>query len=273
MNEKQIPTSLRSTRTMCQVIAKKAIDLFVERLSQEAKPGPDGKGLDSNRITGLARAFKDDEEGLLNPLLPLADGWLGDIERELWEKTRKRPFERLLVKRFSHKFPPLVSLDSPATVSRRVIPGLFQAFELIAGSEFMEQCQGTGRGIFRDVRSARGEEFRWSDYYDDQAANDLVDDLMAVVARSFKDFDKRLDWLIELINGHLAPPEGYEYEGHQDTPWALHPDGAREMLRALFSKLRDNMADGEARRLIERRYGENVCKLLEAVIGDLYAGA
>ena len=258
---------------MCQVIAKKAIDLFVDRLLGEAKPGEDGKGLDGNDITGLARAFKDDEEGLLNPLLPLADGWLGDIERELWDQTRKRPFERLLVKRFSHIFPPAVSLDSPATVSRRVIPGLFLAFEMIAGPEFMEQCQGAGRGIFKEVRSARGEEFHWSDYYEDQAANDLVDDLMVVVARSFKDFDKRLHWLLELINSHLAPPEGYEYEGHQDTPWALHPDGAREMLRALFSKLRDTMADDEKRRLIVRRYGENACELLETVIGDLFTGA
>ncbi len=104
---------------MCQTIATKAIDLFVDRLSEEAKPGEDGKGLDSNDITGLALAFKDDEEGLLNHLQPLADGWLGDIERELWDQTRKRPFERLLVKRFSHIFPPAASLDSPATVSRR----------------------------------------------------------------------------------------------------------------------------------------------------------
>ena len=45
------------------------------------------------------------------------------------------------------------------------------------------------------------------------------------------------------------------------------------MLRALFSKLGDNMADVEKRRLIERRYGEYACELPEAVIGDLYAGA
>ena len=258
---------------MCHVIAKKAIDLFVDRLLKEAKPGEHGKGLDRDGITGLARAFKDDEERLLNHVLPLADGWLGEIERELWDQTRKRPFERLLVKRFCHMFPPAESLDSPATVSRRVIPGLFLAFEKIAGTEFMEQCQGAGRGIFREVRSARGEEFRWSDYYDDQAASELVDDLMVVVARSFKDFDRRFHWLLELINSHLAPVEGYEYEGETDSPWALHPDGAKEMLRALFSKLRDNMADGDERLLIERRYGENACELLETVIGDLFAGA
>ena len=102
---------------------------------------------------------------------------------------------------------------------------------------------------------------------------DAVEPSHAIVAKSFKDFDKRLHWLLELINSHLAPPEGYEYEGHQDTPWALHPDGARELLRALFSKLRDNMADGDERRLIERRYGETSSELLEALIGDLYAGA
>ncbi len=203
---------------MCHAIARKAIDLFVDRLLQEARPGGDGKGLDRNRITGLAGDFKEDEERFLSQIQPLADGWLGEIERELWDQTRKRPFERLLVKRFSHRFSPAESLDSPATVSRRVIPGLFLAFEKIAGTEFMEQCQGAGRGIFRDLRSARGDEFRWSDYYDDQAANELVDDLMVVVARSFKDFDKRLNWLIELINSHLAPPEGYEYEGETDNP-------------------------------------------------------
>ena len=96
---------------------------------------------------------------------------------------------------------------------------------------------------------------------------------MVVVARSFKDFDKRLHWLLELINSHLAPPEGYEYEGETDDPWALHPEGAREMLRALFSKLRDNMADDEKRHLIERRYGENACELMGTVIGNLYAEA
>ncbi len=44
------------------------------------------------------------------------------------------------------------------------------------------------------------------------------------------------------------------------------------MLRALFAKLKDTIEDGEKRGLIERRYGENACELLESVIGDLYAG-
>jgi hypothetical protein len=38
----------------------------------------------------------------------------------------------------------------------------------------------------------RGEDFTWANFYNDQSANDLSADLLAVVAWSFREFDARL---------------------------------------------------------------------------------
>jgi hypothetical protein len=260
----------RSSRVMCESIASTVLDLFVDELLVEANLSDD-RVLDAVRISELARDFKgENKDKYLRHIRKIAEDWLTDIERDHWKQVRKRPFERILVHRFSHLFPPTESLDDPGAVSRRALPGLLHAFELMAGAEFLGQCQDAGRTVFRTLKEERGGELSRNDFYGDQGANDLVDDLLVIVAWGFKDPGKRLKWLRDQINAKLSPPEDYAFEGDAIDNWTLAEEGLVEILRGLFLEFKNKLANADGARLIELRYGQKASKTIESLVGRLF---
>ncbi|MDP6603428.1 MAG: hypothetical protein QGG17_04430 [Rhodospirillales bacterium] len=267
------PQAMRSTRKMCETVSEVVLDLFVDKLLLAVKLDASGV-LDHHAIADLAREFKiRGRRKYLNRAQKIAEDWLSRIEREIWDQTRKHPFERVLVNRFSYLFPPAESLANDTAVSRRALPGLFLAFERMAGAEFIQQCEATGRGIFRKVKEERGDTFRWMNFYGDQSANDLVDDLLVVIAWGFRDIEVRLAWLRDLINANLAPPEDYAFEGPAVDNWTLGDRALLELLQALFSDFNDKLKADDSRRHVERRYGTRACEALEALLAQLDASS
>ena len=164
-----------------------------------------------------------------------------------------------MVKRFSHLFPLNEALENDRAVSRRILPGLMLALEQLAGAEFVQQCQVAGRNVLKNVREEKGADFNWTEFYNDPVINDLVDGLMAVVAWSFRDVDRRAQWLMNLINLNLAPPEDYVFEGSGIEKWTLQRTALIGLLRALFSDFHDKLAQEDSSREMEHRYGQKAC--------------
>lgn len=259
----------RSTYRMCESLSDTVLDLLVDALLMEANLTESGQ-LDRQDITNIARDFKKKHKNdYQRKLQKIAEKWLTQVEKDHWSQSRKRPFERIVVRRFSHLFPPAEPLEDKHAVSRRALIGLFLAFEQLAGHEFMEQCQGAGRRIYKNVSDDRGEDFKWDDYYDEPTANDLTDDLMAVIAWSFTDINLRLQWLLNLINTHLTPPEDYAFEGEAVFNWTLKEEGLIEILRSLFADFRTNLANEDSRRQIDLRYGQKAVLAIEEVVRQL----
>jgi hypothetical protein len=262
-------TSTQGAGELCERLADTMVDLFVDFLQQTVKSNPSLK-LDAQELAFQSRQFKKDEkERYLNRTQKIAEAWLNETVRGRNDEARKRAFERVLVKRFSHLFPPNESLENDRAISRRIIPGLLLAFEQLAGAEFVQQCQVAGRNILGNVRAEKGKDFSWDAFYDDPAINDLVDDLMAVVAWSFRDVERRTQWLLTLINLNLAPPEDYLFEGNAIDTWTLKRGGLIEMLRALFSDFRDKLANADSRRAMEQRYGQKAFRAITGLIEKL----
>ncbi len=256
----------RSASDMCEQVAHATLDLFVDYLQQALKSNPAMK-LDAQELTFQSRQFKKEEKNrYLNRTQKVAEQWLDEVTLEQHGESRKRAFERVLVKRFSHLFPPNESLDKDRAVSRRILPGLMLALEQLAGAEFVQQCQVAGRNILKNVREEKGQDFSWNEFYNDPVINDLVDDLMAVVAWSFRDADRRVQWLVNLINLNLAPPEDYAFEGTNIDQWTLKQAGLIEILRALFFDFRDKLAHNDGSREIEHRYGRKACAAIRRLI-------
>jgi len=262
----------RSTRAMCEKMVHTVIDLFVDHLLHAAKED-DHIHIDPQELLYLARDFKSKRKRkYLGHTRKIAENWLHHIQHEYWDHARIHPFERVLVKRFSHLFPPAETLQHKHAVSRRVLPGLFAAFEQLAGHEFLHQCQGASRAILRARKEEAGDGFKWEDVYGHHGVNDLVDDLLIVVAWSFQDINVRLKWLLELINNNLAPPEDYAFEGEEVFKWTLREEGLLEILRALFSNFADKFANAQSLPQFEQRYGQRACDTLRDVLDTLDVG-
>ena len=191
-------------------------------------------------------------------------------EKELWDQTRKRPFDRMLVKRFSHLFPSEGELaDHDGHLSRRILPGFFTAIEMMTGPELFEQCQLACKALVRERKEALGEDFLWRDFYNEEPPNELVNDAFAVIVPHFNNFDKRSQWLLDLINSHLASPEDYAFEGASVKDWQMDDAAMQLLLNSLFSNFRENLAIPEGREAIVNRYGLKASRALEDVLAHL----
>ena len=251
------------------------------------KPTMMGLGLDEHlfernitRIAGRARELGNfvrlDMEDHLTVDSTLAlfhkhfDECMRQHEKDIWDETRKRPFDRLLVKQFSRLFPAEGEMDNESVViSRRILPGFFLAVEMMAGKELFDQCQSACKGIVKSLKKEVGADFHWQIIYEDKNASELINDLLTVISIHFADFEKRAEWLRDLINSHLAPPEDYAFEGEHIKDWSLDRVGTMVFLRELFAPLEEMLADTESRRHIEERYGLMACQTIEELLGNL----
>jgi len=245
------------------------LEAFVEMLAQEAENSPGS--LTPGRLKELVHAFENGgADAVLANFRHNLDDYLREHERDIWDQTRKKPFDRLLVKRISHLFPAEGELDHGGRfLSRRILPGLFMAIEMMAGPELSEQCHGASRGIVKAKREQHGANFRWRFVHEDPVAIELVNDLLAVVASHFADFEKRLEWLHELIDSHLAAADDYAFEGEAVKDWHFDTLSTIALLRALFSPFEAMLDDTDARQHIEERYGLNASRTIEDLVRHL----
>lgn len=254
---------------LCERIASSALDQFIAKLIVEMNH-PDAV-LSVEDVRALGQKFKDeDAKHSIEHFRGQLDEYLRELEKEIWDQTRRRPFDRMLVKLFSHLFPPEGGLDiGEGVLSRRILPGFFQAIEQLAGPMLFEQCQDACKGIAKAKKKVQGRRLHWDELYKDEDASRLVDDILVVVATHFEDFHKRCKWLYILIDSHLAPAEDYDFEGEAVHQWSLSEEGVLALLQALFSHFRERLAEEAERARIAERYGEKACSTIEAVIGNI----
>ena len=255
----------------CEAFAFAMVHAFIERVTADAEKSPDALTVD--RLRAMAKQFSEEDGDRFRSMFRerVAD-YLEQREREIWDQARKRPFDRVLVKRFSRLFAAEGTLGtSQGAVSRRLLPGFFKAMEMMAGPELFEQCQRACKGIVKNIRDEKGGDGGdlFEDLYVNPDANGLVDDMLAAVATHFADFDARIRWLLQLVNGHLAPSEDYEFEGGAVHDWKLEKPALERLLGSLFSGIRERMATGDGQQQIRERYGQKGFDVLEAVVKNL----
>ncbi|KJS38818.1 MAG: hypothetical protein VR70_09220 [Rhodospirillaceae bacterium BRH_c57] len=167
----------------------------------------------------------------------------------VWDERRRHPFERLLVKRFAHLLPARSGDDGVhdgAVLSRRLIPGLMVAVVTMIGFDAYHEAEERTRVHVARLRAAGALPVDWESVAHQPDIVLLMDKVLATIAGHFEHFDKRVQWLISVINSHLGPrpPE----DG--SMVWAMGPRKAVALLGALYReprrRLRDNPAGLEA---------------------------
>jgi hypothetical protein len=258
-------------RAACEHLAMALAAEFVERLGAD---GGDGAHSMTDIRAALAE-FQGDDEARAEFRVLLA-ACLERRDDEVWDQAGRRPFDRVLVRRFAHLLPPEEAPgDVDWVLSRRLLPAFFFAFEMMAGPEFFTRCQLTCKGILASKRqkAQSGEPWKilYRQLYDDDDANDLVNDLLFAVAPHFAEFDKRLEWLRGVINSHLAPAEDYDSEGSRGNDWRLTRADLLALLGALFADIETKLGDDAGLRHLLSRYGVRDCATMGTLIEALQA--
>ena len=266
------PTKTEPTSVyQCEGLAFAILHAFAERLTGEAEK-TDGV-ISVDRIQALVRTFGAEEgDHFRVNFRTRLEEFLTQREKEFWDQNRKRPFDRVLVKRFAHLLAPEGGLGTAeGPLSRRLLPGFFQAMEKLAGPVLFSQCQRACKGILKAKREEPGADAGdlYDELYDSDDANVLVDDVLVVVASHFAEFDPRVDWLLDLINDHLGIPEDYEFEGPAVYAWQLERQGLLDLLSGLFASIREKMAGEPGRHQIQERYGQKARSIIETLLAHL----
>ncbi len=222
---------------------------FATRLEVEAAKA--GGSLTAHQIRILAQRFVESEQSRFKAYyLRVWDDCTRSREALRWEGARDQPFERILMRRFAHLFPPRSGDDGgEGVLSRRMIPGFHLAIDKMIGPTLFEQCRQRCAAIL-DRHPGTGGSHDWRAIHADPEAAMLIDDVLMVVARTFADFRKRRAWFMDLVNSRLTPARGGGRDGH----WQLNEAAFAALMCALFADLGARAHADPAR--IRARWGD-----------------
>ncbi len=180
-------------------------------------------------------------------------------EAAQWQKARRSPFDRIIVKRFSHLFPARTGDDgqgATGNVSRRIIPGFIAAITKMIGPQLYEQCHKKCLAVLDRHQDESTTLPDWQAAYTDPDIRQLTNDILMVVSHYFSHFSKRRDWFMMIVNSNLAPAA----ETDDDRNWQLTAPVFKEIMLALFEELRTSLNTDSTR--MRQAYGDDAVENL-----------
>ncbi len=248
-----------SLKAQGNAIAQTVVRSILERFKAEAHKN--GGQLSLANIDSLQAEFGAQTQALSLAFEQSFEAYVLARERAAWGSKRDFPFDRLIVKKFSHLF-----ADKAAgfdRVSRRMLPGFFMAMGMMLGPDVVDEFQERCRGLVERIRSERQDAFDWSDVYAAEEGRTVLMDALVPIALHFGDYKKRRDWFIALINGHLSPARSSEKD---DAGWEMTVPAFEVFLNALLSDLETILSDSGKKPRIVKRYGADVVDLAIGVL-------
>jgi len=237
-----------------KAMAEAVVGSFVDRLKLKAHER--GGYLTVDDLESMNEEFQQKAAALSTVFEQSFEDYVEARERSSWDTSRSFPFDRLIVKKFSHLFEDGEALMAGNdTISRRILPGFFMSINMMLGPDAIEDYQAKCRKIIDTLREKRGKAFTWEDGYKDTEANKVVQDAMITIAFQFEDLEKRSTWFIELVNAHLAPTE----DGAPDALWQMSQGAFMRFFDALLSDLMATMDTEGGRMEVTKRYGVQAC--------------
>jgi len=247
---------MSSPKDAGRILADTVMQAFVERLKAEAS----AKGhLTVADLEGMQAEFDRQAQALSGIFEQSFEAYVKARERSVWDAQREYPFDRLIVKKFSNLFKDGEALG-PDDLCRRMLPGFFVALGMMLGPDVVDEYQDKIRGVVERVKSSGKSVFNWDDVYTDSTAKAVALEAEVAIAAHFDEFEKRSQWFINLVNGHLPPPEP---GGHANVAnWEMSQAGFAKFLAAMLQDARATLETDVGKMRITQRYGGDACAAL-----------
>ncbi|HEY9163578.1 MAG TPA: hypothetical protein VIN57_03120 [Magnetovibrio sp.] len=253
---------------LCQQLTQSVLDDYTDQLIAMVESSTHGLSIDD--IRNFLTQYKSQS------LLPDQSIYkthfqrcLNRREQEVFDPNRRSPFKRVITMRFVDMFPPEGALDEHGPyISRRLLPGLFLAFEKMVGSDPFTVGHKACVAAMETVKTPEGIVI-WEDLYAHSAAEEAVDSLLMRLVQHFDNPMKRIMWMLNIINNDLADPLDFDFEGEANREWRLDERGLINVLRHLFRHLRKRLKDKDEAHVLTQKYGQAVTRQLVSLITAL----
>lgn len=250
------PVDMSSPKDAGKLLAETVMHSFVDRLKAEAA----AKGhLTVADLENMQAEFDRQARALSGVFEQSFEAYVKARERSTWDAQRNFPFDRLMVKKFSGHFKDGEALG-PDDLCRRMLPGFFVALGMMLGPDIVDEYQEKVRGVVERVRASGKSVFNWEDVYADNTARGVALEAEIAIAAHFDEFEKRSQWFINLVNGHMPPPDP---DAHANVVnWELTDEGFKKFLAAMLGDIRAALDTDAGKMKITQRYGADTCASL-----------
>ena len=195
-----------SNKAQGQALAETVVSSLIERMTAVAESK--GGTLTLQDIQNLGAEFQKQTTALSTVFEKTLNQSAKTAKSKNWDQLRKAPFDRIVVKTFSHLFADGTQLtEQKKGLSRRMLPGFFVALGMMLGEENLRGLQDRCRDILDRLRQEKGDAFEWTDFYEDAEARPLMVDAMVSIALHFENMSRREGWFIDIVNTHLGPAD------------------------------------------------------------------
>lgn len=217
-------------------------------------------------IETLSDSFHKQADKLASSISKSMSMYAESQARMEWDPERINAFERILVKQFSH----LLGSDEEAmkdhgVISRRCLSGFFSAIKMMSGPERIGEMEQDAYLIMQRVRYDMKGKFEWDTVYEDLRVKNIIRDLVVELTPHFEHLDRRISWLLSVINGHLAPA----VPGAPGAEWQLSEYGLLLLLEALFAEIKEMLDDDLGRLRITKQYGVDTLDAILRVMENI----
>ncbi len=242
------------------LIHQKFMDMLKRRVTAK------GGHLDDDDIAEMDAEFRVGMKEIETVFLTAAESFAKARERNRAESERGNAFQRLMVHTFETRLAPdAVVAREPDRLSRRILPGFFNALSLMIGPDNLSRFQKSASELADRMHRKLGDNFTWNEVYKTRESHRITLRAEILIAQHFKDMDKRVDWLVAMINSNMIPADP-ERPG---ANWSLTEDAARALLHDLFADLRTTLTKSGTHDALAREIDAKTLQVLESVIGKL----
>lgn len=246
---------------LADMIHERFMTLLNDRLAET------GGSLNSDDVEELSREFRENlgdiREVFVNAIETQTQAEIPNRD----EVERASTFERLMVQRFENRFAPdhLVAKD-PSKMSRRMLPGFFNALSLLLGPRRMGRYQEKSTLVRNVMKDKLGTEFSWTKLYTSSHARKIALRAQIDIAKHFDNVDKRVAWLAALVNSNMLPTD----PGRPSAGWSFSEDAGRQLLRDMFSDLAAAVSNAGTCEALERELGQEGVAQIRGVLQQIY---
>ena len=262
LDERIIKQAAKSAQKHADELGEALYAKFMHILTKQLDE-QDGR-LTAADIESMGREFRDELVTIENVFLEAVEAFTLARETGRADQSRRKVFQRLMVNNFEHLFANEHELrEQPELISRRMLPGFFTVLVLMLGEQKLTGYEKEAETLIEELRASHKGHLSWAEIYAAPKVRRLCLRAEIQIAQHFVETEKRLLWMIGVINSNLIPSD---IERSQ-KPWELTTKSAEKILKAIFRDLRVVLKKQKMREKMAKRFDLATITLLDKIVG------
>ncbi len=241
---------------LAEAIYTKFMHLLTDRITEK------GGSLTMEDVVEMGEEFRAQIGDIKETFLRAVESYTQAREKNRVNSERGNIFQRIMAYQFERRFANERTLkEKPDLLSRRMLPGFYNVLSMMFGPPKLARYEQQSKTLVDRIRKESNGQIEWADVYKSPEARRLALRAEIDIARHFKDTEKRLDWMIAMINSNMIPLE----DGKIHSGWSFTREAAEGMLTNLFHDLGSVLKNEPTRQKLVDELGDEAVTTLETV--------